>query len=74
MAAKISMEPAFDWWLPCNIKNRNSIIGKVKSKYWLKTHKFGIKSPKNMKEAVELDPGNGNTLWWDAVFQEMKNV
>ena len=27
-----------------------------------------------MKEAIEIDNENGNTLWWDALMKEMKNV
>ena len=30
---KIHDEPAFAWWVPYTIKKRNSIIGKIKSKY-----------------------------------------
>ena len=48
-AAKISMDPAFSWWVTHTLKKRNLIIAKVKSKYWLKTHKSRIKVPKNMK-------------------------
>ena len=40
MAYKISMDPAFAWWVPRTLKKRNRIIEKLKSKYWLKTHKF----------------------------------
>ena len=54
--AKISMEPSLAWWLPHTLKKRNQTISKVKYKYWLKTHKFGIKVPKNMKQAIELNP------------------
>ena len=71
---KISDEPAFAWWVPYVIKKRDRIIGKVKSKYWKKTHKFGIRIPRSAKEAKELDQQNGNHLWWDAICQEMKNV
>ena len=74
VSGKISADPAFDWWVPNTLKNRNHIIAKVKSKYCLKTHKFGIKFPKNMKQAIEFDRENRNTLWWYAVCQEMKNV
>ena len=49
VAAKIFMEPAFAWWVHNTLRKRNYIIAKIKSKYWLKTHKFGIKFPKNMK-------------------------
>ena len=27
-----------------------------------------------MEEAKDLDMQNGNTLWWDAICKEMKNV
>ena len=67
-------EPAFAWWTPYVIKKRNHIIAKVKSKYWVKTHKFGIKVPKSVEQAVQFDKENGNTLWWNAICQEMKNV
>ena len=30
--------------------------------------------PKTIKEAIEIDEQNGNTLWWDALMKEMKNV
>ena len=71
---RIHEEPAFAWWAPYVIKKRNRIIAKVKSKYWVKTHKFGIKVPKSVEQAVQFDKENGNTLWWDAICQEMKNV
>ncbi len=48
---------------------------KVKSKYWARTHKiWNIRIPKNVKEAIEIDRENGNTLWMDAIKLEMKNV
>ncbi|KAI2495086.1 Reverse transcriptase (RNA-dependent DNA polymerase) [Fragilaria crotonensis] len=72
--ARIAEEPAFAWWAPHTLKKRNRIIAKVKSKYWLRTHKFGIRIPKSVKEAREIDAENGNTYWWDAILKEMKNV
>ena len=36
--------------------------------------KYGIRLPKSVKEAIEIDNENGNTLWWDALMQKMKNV
>ena len=72
--ARIAEEPAFAWWAPHTLKKRNRIIAKVKSKYWLRTHKFGIRIPKSVKEAREIDAENGNTYWWDTILKEMKNV
>jgi hypothetical protein len=74
VSARIADEPAFAWWVPFTLKKRNRIIAKVKSKYWVKTHKFGIKIPKTVEEARAIDAENGNTLWWDAICKEMRNV
>ena len=67
-------EPAFAWWVPHVIKKKTRIISKVKSKYWTRTHKFGIRIPKSVEEAKKIDRENGNTLWWEAICKEMKNV
>ena len=72
--SKISKEPAYAWWISHVLKKREQIIAKVKSKYWTRTHKFGIRIPKSIKEAIELDRQNGNTLWWDAILKEMANI
>jgi hypothetical protein len=72
--ARISQEPAFAWWVSFDFKKRHRIIAKVKSKYWVRTHKFGIRVPKSVAEAKRLDKSNGDTLWWDAICKEMKNV
>ena len=74
IASRISMEPAFAWWVPHVLKKRNRIISKVKFKYWLRTHKFGIRIPKTVEEACRLDRENGDNLWWEAICKEMKNV
>ena len=71
---RISKEPAFGWWVPYVLKKKNRIISKIKSKYLTRAHKFGIKIPKSVKEARDLDRINGNSLWWNAICQEMKNV
>ena len=70
----ISNEPCFAWWIPKVITKRNAIVAKVKSKYWSRTHKFGIRIPKNVDEAIAIDRENHNNLWRDAIAQEMKNV
>lgn len=70
----IEDEPAFAWWVPWTIKKKARIISKLKSKYWSRTHKYGIRVPKSVPEAIQIDNENGNTLWWDALMKEMKNV
>ena len=72
--SKLSDKPAFAWWVLHVLKKRESIIAKVNSKYWLRTHKFGIRVPKTVEKERRLDQQNRNHLWWDAIFKEMKNV
>jgi len=74
VANQLSHYPVFAWWVPYVLKKRDRIVSKIKSKYWIRTHKYGIKIPKTVKEAIQLDKENGNTLWWDALMKEMKNV
>ena len=74
VGARISMEPAFAWWVPYTLKKHNQIVAKVKSKYWIRTHKFGVRILKLVKEAKELDHQNDNSMWWEAICKEMKNV
>jgi Reverse transcriptase (RNA-dependent DNA polymerase) len=40
----------------------------------LRTHKFGIKIPKTVREALQIDAENGDTQWRDAIEKEMKNI
>ena len=73
-ANKISDEPAFVWWINDVLKKRDRILSKVKSKYWQRTHKFGIRIPKTVEEALAIDREEGHTLWWDAICMEMRKV
>jgi hypothetical protein len=68
------MEPAFNWWVPYTLRKRNKIIKKVKAKYWRTTHKFGIRIPKSVEEALLIDMENGNLLWRDAVDKDMRRA
>ena len=70
----IAEEPAFAWWVPYVLKKQKRILKKVKTKYWSRTHKYGIRIPKSIKEAMEIDLEAGNTLWMDAIRLEMRNV
>ena len=73
LASDIPDEPAFEWWVGYTLKKRTRIIQKIKSNYWKRTHKYGIRIPKTIKEAKEIDEENGNTLWMDAIKLEMTN-
>ena len=74
IANALQDEPAFAWCIPYTINKRTAIIGNIKlSKHWERTHKYGVQVPRNVKEALEIDAENGNTLWADVIELEMKN-
>ena len=72
--ANLTDEPAFAWWVPYTLKKQQRILAKLKSKYWDRTHKYGIRMPKSVQEAYAIDKEEGNTLWHDAIEQEMKKI
>ena len=53
------------------VKKALTILSKVKTKYWERTHKYGIRIPKSVKEALLIDKENGDTQWMDATRKEM---
>ena len=71
---RLDAEPTFKWWVRDVLRFRNRIIAKVKAKYWRMTHKFGIRVTKSVYEALAIDKENGNTLWYNNIQKEMKNV
>ena len=71
---KLLDEPAFAWWINTIMKQNKRLIKKVKSKYWMTKHKFGVRIPKTASEALSLDSSNGNTLWQYAIQKKMINV
>ena len=70
----IHEEPAFAWWVTYTEKKRKTIISKLKSKYWQRTHKYGIIIPKSVKEVYTFDKDNGNNLWTEGINEEMNKV
>jgi hypothetical protein len=49
----IDSEPAFACWVPFTMKTRTMIIAKIKTRFVLKSHKFGIELPKwSVKSSV----------------------
>lgn len=67
-------EPAFKWWVPYTLRKRDYIVSKVTSRVTKRTHKYGVRIPRSIKEAYELDKSNNNSLWRDAIEKEMQNV
>jgi hypothetical protein len=74
MACDIGEEPAFAWWVPYVLRKRDVIVSAVNSQVCKMSHKYGIELPSSMKNAIEIDHKNGNTLWQDALAKEMGNV
>jgi hypothetical protein len=68
VANKIDDEPAFKWWVHDTLWKRHRIIKNLKSaKYWKRTHKFGIRLPHSVEEALQIDAETGTTFWQDAI-------
>ena len=74
VAQGIQDEPAFHWWVDFVLKRRNRRINQVKKKYWKTTHKYGVRLPKSVEEAIRLDKENGDTQWQDAIKKEMSKA
>ena len=70
----IAEEPAFAWWAPHALRKSQRILAKVKSKYWRRTHKFGVRMPKSVKEAQQFDREDYTDYWTKAIEKEMANV
>jgi hypothetical protein len=67
-------EPVFAWWAKYVLKRKDRIISKVKSRYWSTTHKFGVRLPKSVDEALKIDAETGTDFWLKAIEKEMANV
>ena len=70
-------KPAFNWWVFFVLKKRERIISLVrkrKTRDLKHNEKFGIALPKNVKESLQINKENGNTLWADVIATYMKNV
>jgi hypothetical protein len=65
--------PAFRWWVPDVIKRKQRMIKAVKTRYLKRTHKYGIRLPKLVPEAYQIDQETGTDYWHQAILKEMKN-
>jgi hypothetical protein len=74
VANKIASEPAFAWWVPKMLRQRDRCIMKVKKRYLRCTHKFSIEIPKTVKRALDIDQETQTDFWRKAIEKEMKNV
>jgi len=74
IGAGLGTEPAFTWWVHDVMKHKHRIIAKVKSRYWTTTHKYGVKLPHSVEEALEIDRLTGTDYWAKAIAKENKKV
>jgi hypothetical protein len=49
-------------------------IQKVSTSPTCVKYKFGVQIPKGIKNAIDLDKKNGNSLWQDAIRTELKQL
>ena len=54
IATSLQNEPAFKWWVPCVVRKRDNIVSKLTSRVIKRTHKYGARIPRSIKEAYEL--------------------
>jgi hypothetical protein len=65
--------PAFSWWVKYTLKKKRVFIKATKSTYSQRTHKFGIKVPKTVQEALSIDEQTNTNYWYNAIQKEMTN-
>ena len=66
-ARSLSDEPAFKFWVPYTLRKRDTIISAVTARLKKTTHKYGIRIPRTIEKAFEIDAENGNHEWRDAI-------
>ena len=52
---KIAYKPGFAWWIKKVVKKRDRIISKTDRKYWKNMHKYGLRIPHTVEEAIDID-------------------
>ena len=66
-ARGIADEPAFEWWVPYNLRKIDVILAAVKSRIRKTTHNYGIELPTSQTHAYKIDRKNKNTFGRDAI-------
>lgn len=56
------------------LRQKKYMIKAAQTRYARRTHKFGIKLPNSVDEALAIDRETNTTYWVDAIQKEMKNV
>mmetsp|Transcript_24287 Transcript_24287/g.34810 ORF Transcript_24287/g.34810 Transcript_24287/m.34810 type:complete len:1184 (-) Transcript_24287:1334-4885(-) len=69
----LDSELAFRWWVKDALRRKQFMLSAVKTRYAKRTHKFGIRVPQSVDEALAIDKETKTTFWFDAIQKEMKN-
>ena len=67
-------EPAFASWVKPTMKQRKLYIKSSHTRYAKRTHKFGIRVPRTVEEALRIDKETNTRYWHDAIQKEMLNT
>jgi hypothetical protein len=59
---KLDQDTAFRWWIKPTLKHKESFLKAVKSKYSSRTHKFGIRVPTSVEEALAINKETNTTF------------
>ena len=70
----IDDEPAFKWWVHCDLSRRHRIVPGVNKRTRRVTQKHGIELSTLVSQAKKLDEKNGNALWMDVTNREPENL
>ncbi len=65
-------ERALEWWVTTTLKKKKSFFKAVKARYAKRSHKFGIRVPKTVDEALAIDRETNTNFWHNAIQKEMK--
>jgi hypothetical protein len=69
----LEKEKAFVWWLKPTLKHKKAFIKAAKRRFAKRSHKFGIRVPQTVEEALQINKETRTTFWRDAIHKEMKN-
>jgi hypothetical protein len=70
LSRNLQDQPAFTWWVKQMLKKKERIIKAVNTQYIKCMHKFGIRLPKTVEEAYQIDR---ETNTKKAIRKEMEN-
>ncbi len=74
VAHELMEQPAFAWWVPQALRRRDAIISAVNKRSLKPSHKYGIRVPRTVQEAFDIDRENGDSRWAESIQKEMNNV